>query len=80
MPYIPPERREELAQEVNPETPGELNFLLVLVINRYLEYSGESYTTFNDVVGALECQKLEFYRRLVAEYEDMKLQQNGDVY
>jgi len=32
-----------------------------------------------DVLGALECAKLEFYRRLVAVYEDVKIRENGDV-
>ena len=30
--------------------------------------------------GALECAKLEFYRRVVSKYEDQKILDNGDVY
>lgn len=30
--------------------------------------------------GAIEAAKLEFYRRVVAPYEDQKLLDNGDVY
>jgi hypothetical protein len=34
----------------------------------------------NDIIGALEACKLEFYRRLVSHYEDIKIRSNGDVY
>lgn len=30
--------------------------------------------------GALECTKLELYRRRVADYEDQKIADNGDAY
>lgn len=33
-----------------------------------------------DALGALECCKLEFYRRVAAPYEDSKIISNGDVY
>ena len=32
------------------------------------------------VIGALECAKLELYRRIAAPYEDTKIQENGEVY
>jgi hypothetical protein len=35
---------------------------------------------YNDVIGALECCKLELYRRMVAPYENTKIKENGDVY
>ena len=33
-----------------------------------------------NLVGVLECAKLELYRRLAAPYEDLKIEDNGDVY
>lgn len=60
--------------------PGELNYLFTLLIKRYLVCQGESYTAYNDVVGALEACKLELYARKVRPYEDKKIQENGDVY
>jgi len=33
-----------------------------------------------DAIGALECAKLELYRRVAAPYEDTKIAENGDVY
>ena len=38
------------------------------------------YEWINEVIGVLECAKLELYRRVAAPYEDDKRLQNGDVY
>jgi hypothetical protein len=88
MPYIKQERRDELAiwgsfseepaQVAN--TPGELNFQVTDLVTEYLGHKGLSYQTINDIVGALEGAKLEFYRRVAAPYEDIKIKENGDVY
>lgn len=82
MPYITHERRESLLDEFAdmPITPGELNFVITTVINGYRHSKGLSYQTINDIVGALEGAKLEFYRRIAVPYEDSKIQENGDVY
>lgn len=83
MPYIKQERRNELLFDNSNHqalTSGELNFLITDVIRRYLINHGCSYQTINDIVGALEGAKLEFYRRVVAHYETSKIEINGDVY
>lgn len=61
-------------------TVGELNYLVSSLSLLYTKYEGNSYTTLNSVVGVLESAKLEFYRRLVAEYENAKINEHGDVY
>jgi hypothetical protein len=38
------------------------------------------YRRINEVMGALECAKQEFYRRVAVPYEDKKIKENGDVY
>ena len=40
----------------------------------------EDKITTAEVLGVLECVKLELYRRVAAPYEDKKCQENGDVY
>ena len=83
MPYITKDRRfviEPLYEEQVPDTAGELNFVLTWVIKRYMEHKGLSYATINDIIGALEGAKTEFYRRVVVPYEDQKIKENGDVY
>lgn len=86
MPYIKPDVRAAYAvaemqiEEMIIAHPGNLNYLLTLMCQQYAEYNGHNYQCYNDIVGALECCKLEFYRRAVAPYEDIKANENGDVY
>lgn len=88
MPYIEQARRQELVifndpfgePPDNALTVGELNFQLTDVILNYMDTKGISYQTINDILGALEGAKLEFYRRVAAPYEEKKKEQNGDVY
>jgi hypothetical protein len=82
MPYIIGNRREPiLTGESEPETAGELNFLLTSIVIDYLDSKEKvGYGELNEVIGVLEAMKLEFYRRMAAPYEDEKIEQNGDVY
>jgi len=86
MPYIKQERRIELfdidalGEGSNAQSTGELNYLITHLINSYILYNAVSYKTINDVIGALECAKLEFYRRVAVPYEETKKAENGDVY
>ena len=59
---------------------GELNYVFTQLGRLYLKTHGTSYNTISDVIKALECAKLEFYRRVAAPYEDKKMWQNGDMY
>jgi hypothetical protein len=81
MPYIKPERREALEKySGGPATVGELNYAITKLCDAYLKEIGLNYTNLNAVIGVLECAKLEFYRRIAAPYEDIKLAENTDVY
>ena len=80
MPYITEERRDQLDRlAYDPYRPGDLNYAITRLVVRYLGGS-YSYEKYNDVIGVLECAKLELYRRMVAPYEDRKMKENGDVY
>lgn len=81
VPYIDPGARQRLDEGGSPRNAGELNYAITRLVDRYLvEQGGVRYTRLNEVVGALECAKLEAYRRLAAPYEDRKLREAGDVY
>jgi hypothetical protein len=81
VPYIEKAAREEILSGRDPENPGELNFAISSLADRYLARKGGiRYAHLNEVVGALECAKLELYRRLAAPYEDEKMAAAGDVY
>lgn len=62
-------------------TPGELNFVISTIVRDYFRRTDKgNYQAINDVIGALEGAKIEFYRRVAAPYEDLKIKENGDVY
>lgn len=79
MPYIDPLARDRVAASAA-DTAGELNYTFTQALVQYIERKGLSYQTINDIVGALDGAKLEFYRRVVVPYEEGKIQTNGDVY
>ena len=72
-------RKGEAGTRAWPANPGELNYVFTEIIYNYLERNGEKYQHYNDIVGALECCKMELYRRRVMPYEDKKIAENGDV-
>jgi len=95
MPYLKPEDKERLDElstqnhfipleypikeiGANCRTAGELNYTITRIIQGYL-IGKKCYQTMNDIMGALEGAKLEFYRRTIAPYEMEKIEQNGDV-
>lgn len=81
MPYITQEQRELFNDPATkPTHPGELNYLITKLVDSFLVRSGVSYTSINAVIGALECAKLELYRRVASPYEDNKARVNGEVY
>ena len=81
MPYITVEARARLNQGGKPETAGELNYAITRLVDDYLIQKGSiRYAHLNEVIGVLECAKLELYRRVAVPYEDKKLSETGDVY
>lgn len=77
MPYISRLERDIM---ISPKSAGELNYRLTMTLLQYIKNQGESYKNYNDIIGALECCKMEFYRRMIAKYEDFKMLENGDVF
>jgi hypothetical protein len=80
MPYIDQEARERIEDTGHLYTPGELNYAITKLLLHYASQHLDGYTTYNDILGALEGAKLEFYRRRVVPYEQLKAVQNGDLY
>lgn len=83
MPYISPKQRTELQpHDSKAVNVGELTYMLTKVVIDYIDHDQEplSYQKIAEVVGALDCTKMEFYRRMAIDYEDAKIEVNGDVY
>ncbi len=88
MPYIARKDRaqyqkaiDELARLVPPDRmarPGHMNYIISLLIQRVYGNSMR-YADHNEVVGLLNCVQQEFYRRFTAPYEDVKIEQEGDL-
>ena len=94
MPYINEDKRmvlnEYIDQLINAirelecddpsnNTEGNINYIISSILNR-VYVDSLNYGSINDVIGVLECVKLEFYRRVATPYEDQKVFDNGDVY
>jgi len=58
------------------EVDGELNYVVTKIIK---EVYPLRYFHLNRAMGVLESIKQEFYRRVVAPYEDVKIKESGDV-
>ena len=88
MPYIHEGRRINYDHALNllwsdmeewPPKAGDLNYIITRIIIKYLG-ALPNYQRYSDVVGVLECAKLELYRRKVSPYEDTKILANGNVF
>ena len=87
MPYIPQQQRADIDSDLMgeginwcPENAGELNFLVATFIANYIRTKGCKYAVLNEMIGALECAKLELNRVIIGPYEDEKIAENGPVY
>ena len=86
MPYIAQARREsfndflEKTKDLRIDTAGELNFLVTKLMLTYLNQHGENYRILNEIIGAIECAKMELVRRKLIPLEDAKIAENGDVF
>lgn len=92
MPYLPQKFRDELDRQVDvhylrdylsslqlKDFLGALNYLIFSMAKHYLDKNGKSYATLASITGTIECSKQEIYRRIAGPYEDLKIEENGDV-
>jgi len=93
MPYIKQEDRafvdyeiktlaNEIKRVINDSggREGMMNYVISQLINQVYDPKTMRYSDMNDVVGMLDCCKMEFYRKVAAPYEDKKELENGKVY
>lgn len=92
MPYIKEDYREELKPEIDALVDtikgmttiepshikdGIMNYTFTKLLVEL--YPNARYHDYNEIIGILECCKLEFYRKMAAPYEDFKELENGSV-
>jgi hypothetical protein len=90
MPYIKQDLRDKVSVDlknftnslksiINDENrSGILNYAFSKIALEIIDKQPK-YSKINDIIGALECAKLELYRRTAAPYEDRKIGENGDI-
>jgi hypothetical protein len=84
MPYIKQENRPKFKTKAKDlgqlaDCAGDLNYIITEMVHEYIRKKGKNYATINEVVGMMECCKLELYRKIAAPYENLKVVENGDV-
>jgi hypothetical protein len=94
MPYISQDLRSQIDESLTiddcvseikliisqAKMKGVANYTISrILLNLLKPNTGWTYSSLCDVIGTLECVKLEIYRRLISEYEDKAIEKNGDV-
>jgi len=84
MPYIKAKDRKKLDMTIDLlsdkiETGGEFNYVISRLAIDFSKQLGNNYKAFSDAISTMECAKLEFYRKCVAPYEDIKEKENGKL-
>ena len=83
MPYIKPERREEMDKIVESmvkadvKVDGDLNYILFKFCKILIK--DPSYNKLKNFIGELRQCATEIERRILGPYEDQKIIENGDV-
>ena len=87
MPYARQQYRKELDKGIDEvieklkaspleKIDANLNYVIFKILRRIYKMD---YFDLNRAMGALETCKIEFYRRVIAPYEDGKMIEHGDV-
>jgi hypothetical protein len=87
VPYIKKESRPAIDKLVNPlidhlkslpedKQDGALNYVITKIIKNLYP---KKYFHLNRALGVLSAVKSEFYRRVIAPFEDTKIKENDDV-
>ncbi|MHC4416472.1 MAG: DUF6899 family protein [Planctomycetota bacterium] len=93
MPYIPQDDRKTydsligqlvtaLARQPPDRRKGHANYVVTQVLRLAWGVDApenESYSSYADIIGTLECAKAEIYRRWVSRYEDTAIARHGDL-
>jgi len=82
MPYIKQDRRKQIdsiVEAMHKESicaNGDLNYILFSYFKKYID---KNYNSIKNYCGELtECTE-EIRRRILSEYEDQKVLENGDI-
>ena len=87
MPYVDEATRKKYRKEAdairrfsNLDNKGVLEYLIFLLMARFMSEKEKRYSNLHDTVYAAEHCADEFRRRFLDKREDEALEKNGDVY
>jgi hypothetical protein len=85
MPYIDRGRRKLLLPLIGQlgsriRDAGDLNYVVGQLTRTLAFMLGDNYDAHNSALGAVLLSGKEYYRRVIAPYEDTKIEEEGDVY
>lgn len=81
MPYVDGPTRARMAAHPQPQTLGELDYLITTIVLIYMrEQKIAKFDQLAGIIGTLDLIKDECRRRIVHPYEDLKRGANGDVF
>lgn len=87
MPYIDKQHRDRyetsfvqwVKQMPNIETKGDLEYLITILMKRFMKSREYRYTSLHDCVYAVMHCADEFRRRYLDKREDEAIKENGDI-
>jgi len=84
MPYIIDRDKKDMDEAIDNlfrflDTKGNLNYAICELVGRVILDTGVNYTNMSEKIDAVHDAETELRRRLLDAYEDIKMEQNGDV-
>ena len=84
MPYILEKDRPKFAKAIEDlaikiESKGDLNYVISDLVGRLILKTKISYTEMSEWIDGVHGAERELTRRLLDPYEDIKIEENGDV-
>ena len=84
MSYILKDHREAFDEPIanigkDIRSVEELHYCITSLIHNYTNNRIMRYGMLNECLGVLDAVSREYYRKVVAPYEDKKIEENGDI-
>lgn len=86
MPYIKSDKRWEFEEDIcnlvgRIDNVGDLDYCITSICERIIpKFGGMKFENLAKIAGTILFVILENYRRVAVPYEDIKKDENGDVY
>lgn len=84
MPYIKAEMKKEMEDSIHDlsmwiQSKGDLNYVICELVGRFILDDDLTYTKMSEKIDAVHDAETELRRRILTPYENIKIEENGDV-